>query len=108
MKYFNSPKNVTGIERAASVVGGLALLGNGIRTRGLLGIVQMATGGIALLRGATGHCQMKQLVAEQSRRASSHIERYSHMPLDSDVRSADFEAAPEHTSAGRQAPVIQP
>lgn len=103
MKYINSPKNVAGIERAACLVGGLALLGNGIRTRGVSGMLQMATGGVALLRGTTGHCQVKQLLADRFQSASA----INHKLTDPKASNADVASASDNTPAGRQAPVIQ-
>lgn len=88
MKYLTTPKNVTGPERAASVIGGLALVGSGLRSRGLRGLLQITLGGMALLRGATGHCELKKRIAEQRRSGTPNIERYAHMPLDSDVRTS--------------------
>lgn len=107
MKHINTPKNVSGAERAASVVGGIALLGNGIRTRGPGGLLQMLAGGMVLLRGATGHCQLKQLLASKWRPGPQNTERASHTSLDSDFQGQDSDSTPSNASAGRQAPVIQ-
>lgn len=63
----NGPTNVQGIERAASLAGGALLVFRGLRRGGILGVASMAMGAAALLRGSTGHCEMKQKL--QNRRA---------------------------------------
>jgi len=83
-------KNVKGVERAVSVIGGLALVGCGLRLGGWAGLVQIAVGGMALLRGATGHCELKEKLCAHRDHPDNDIARYSHMPLDSEVRSPDF------------------
>lgn len=87
----NAPQNVQGWERAASVAGGLMLLKRGMRTSGIGSVLELALGAMVLMRGVTGQCEMKrQLVAKQS---GDHAgkERYSHMPMDSEVHSPDFQ-----------------
>ncbi|CEA01155.1 hypothetical protein BN1049_00318 [Pseudomonas saudimassiliensis] len=107
MLNLTSPKNVQGAERAASIIGGLALLGNGIRTGGLSGVLQMAVGGMAIFRGATGHCELKRIIEEKKEHSNSNdIQRYSHMPLDSETHSPDFQsqkALPDSTPMGHEA-----
>lgn len=56
----NGPNNVQGMERAASLAGGALLLFRGMRRGGIFGVASMAMGAAALLRGSTGHCEMKQ------------------------------------------------
>lgn len=88
------PQNVHGLERAASLTGGAVLLTRGLRRGGLLGMVQLAMGGMALLRGVSGRCEMKRKLADiEARAAQPNIQRYSHMPLDSEVRSPDFQGS---------------
>lgn len=88
------PQNVHGLERAASLTGGAVLLTRGLRRGGLLGLVQLAMGGMAMFRGVSGRCEMKRKLAElEAKAATPDIQRYSHMPLDSEVRSPDFQAA---------------
>lgn len=104
------PQNVHGLERAASLAGGAVLLGRGLRRGGLMGMLQLAMGGMALLRGVSGRCEMKRKLAELEAQAQSQqpsgIERYSHMPLDSEVHSPDFErpdvALPDATPMGHE------
>jgi hypothetical protein len=89
-----APQNVHGMERAASLAGGLMLLGNGIRRGGLSGLLQLAVGGMALFRGMTGHCELKSRLSQHNASQSmGDTQRYSHMPLDSEVRSPDFQDA---------------
>lgn len=100
----NSTHNVTGAERTLSVVGGLALIGCGLRHRGLSGLLQIAIGGMALFRGTTGHCELKEKLCSQHQKAN--IARYSHMPLDSEVRTPDFRnpetGMPDSTPMGHE------
>lgn len=92
----NSPQNVHGLERTASLAGGLLLIGKGLRRGGLGGIVQMAMGGMALARGISGRCEAKRMLTSAA--AEHHDDthqlatkqRYSHMPMDSEVHSPDF------------------
>ena len=64
-----APQNVHGWERAASLAGGLVMMGKGLRRGGLIGLAELAMGGMALARGisvapgpifsasqAFGHC----------------------------------------------------
>jgi hypothetical protein len=93
-----APQNVHGWERTASVAGGLMLLGKGLRRGGLSGMLQLAMGGMALARGMSGRCEAKRILTEtehQSHRQDmADKQRYSHMPMDSEVHSPDF-AEPE-------------
>lgn len=90
----NAPQNVHGLERTASLAGGLLLMGRGLRRGGLSGIVQLAMGGMALARGISGHCEAKRVLttvaAERNDHEQATRQRYSHMPLDSEVHSPDF------------------
>lgn len=52
-------QNVHGWERIGSVAGGAIMAGKGLRRGGLFGLIQVAIGGMALVRGFTGHCSMK-------------------------------------------------
>ncbi len=104
----NAPENVEGPERAASAAIGVILLGRGLRRGGLSGVLQMAMGGMALARGVTGHCEIKRILQEkQGEQSQSNAdERYSHMPLDSEVHSPDFKdsktAMPDSTPMGHE------
>lgn len=99
-------QNVHGWERAISVAGGLVLMGKGLRRGGLGGLVQLATGGMALLRGISGHCEAKRILSEATERPVPQKQYYSHMPLDSEVHSPDFESTtvtlPDSTPMGHE------
>ncbi|MBV4534971.1 MULTISPECIES: YgaP family membrane protein [Pseudomonas] len=51
--------NVHGLERASSLAGGALMIGKGLRHGGLIGLLQVAVGGLALARGISGHCSTK-------------------------------------------------
>ena len=51
--------NVHGLERASSLAGGALMISKGVRHGGLLGLLQIAVGGLALARGVSGHCSTK-------------------------------------------------
>ncbi|HAQ84869.1 MAG TPA: hypothetical protein DCR78_00280 [Pseudomonas sp.] len=89
----NAPQNVHGWERSASVAGGLVMLGRGLRRGGLTGLLQLAMGGMALARGISGRCEAKRILTateQPPHQVSPDKQRYSHMPLDSEVHSPDF------------------
>lgn len=71
-------QNVQGWERIGSLAGGVLMMGKGLRRGGIFGLIQVAIGGVALVRGITGHSSAKDLL-EKSRRdmtnARSKIER---------------------------------
>jgi hypothetical protein len=88
-----APQNVHGWERSASVAGGLVMMGRGLRRGGVSGLLQLAMGGMALARGISGRCEAKRMLTEtehQTRQEPSDKQRYSHMPMDSEVHSPDF------------------
>lgn len=106
----NQEPNVQGFERFASVAGGLVLVGKGIRRGGFLGLVELAVGGLVLARGASGQCEMKRAMADMEAKEGGQDkdkERYSHMPMDSEVHSPDFEndavTMPDATQMGNEA-----
>lgn len=99
----NAPQNVHGWERAASLAGGLVLMGKGLRRGGIFGLAELAMGGMALARGISGRCEGKRVLSEmQSSESSLPSQRYSHMPMDSEVHSPDF------TDASAQMPDSTP
>ncbi|MFV3403232.1 MULTISPECIES: DUF2892 domain-containing protein [Pseudomonas] len=51
--------NVHGLERLSSLAGGALMISKGLRHGGLLGMLQVAVGGLALARGVSGHCSTK-------------------------------------------------
>ena len=52
-------QNVHGWERIGSVAGGVMMVGKGLRRGGIFGLIQVAIGSMALARGFTGHCSLK-------------------------------------------------
>ena len=61
-------QNVQGWERSASIAGGLLLIARGLRKGGLLGALDLGLGGLGLVRGVTGRCEIKR-VLERTRTA---------------------------------------
>jgi uncharacterized membrane protein len=59
------PQNVQGWERAICITSGVAMVGTGLRHGGLLGTVRAALGSVVLLRGLTGRCPAKRVIAER-------------------------------------------
>lgn len=91
----NQVQNVGEFERVISLASGLMLVGKGVRRGGLSGILQFAIGGMALARAFSGHCEAKRVFNEalDERQSKAAIDqRYSHMPMDSEVHSPDFES----------------
>lgn len=52
-------RNVHGWERASSLAGGALMISKGLRHGGLIGLLQIVVGGMALARGVSGHCSTK-------------------------------------------------
>jgi len=67
-----SEQNVHGWERIGSLAGGVVMVGKGLRRGGLLGLIQVAIGGVALARGITGHSSAKSLL-EKSRQDMNNV-----------------------------------
>ncbi|UAX00055.1 DUF2892 domain-containing protein [Halopseudomonas nanhaiensis] len=105
----NGPENVQGWERAASAVTGLMMVKKGLRARGLGSLVLLATGGMAIMRAVNGRCELKRMLTESQHGGSQGAdkERYSHMPMDSEVHSPDFKSSgtsmPDSTQMGNEA-----
>ncbi|CAH0320551.1 MULTISPECIES: DUF2892 domain-containing protein [Pseudomonas] len=64
-------QNVHGWERAGSLAGGVLMMGKGLRRGGIIGLAQLAIGGMALARGITGHCSAKTLLEKSRQNLSS-------------------------------------
>ena len=64
--------NVSDPERIASVFGGAAMLGVGLRQRSLGGIVLALLGGALIHRGVTGHCKMYEAMGVNARHGTDH------------------------------------
>ncbi|PZP24185.1 MULTISPECIES: YgaP family membrane protein [Pseudomonas] len=58
----DAEKNVHGWERAASIAGGFVLLSKGLRRGGIGGLLEVAMGGMGLVRGFTGRCAAKKVL----------------------------------------------
>jgi uncharacterized membrane protein len=65
-------QNVHGWERIGSVAGGVMMLGKGLRRGGIFGLIQVAIGGVALVRGVTGHSSFKDKL-EQGRHEMNSV-----------------------------------
>lgn len=92
-------------QRYASLGGGLALLGAGLRRGGLLGVAGAALGGWLLSRGLGGHHPLKRTALADPLAPGAEKARYAHMPLDSEVHSPDFatqSALPDTTPMGHE------
>ncbi|MGY4535067.1 putative membrane protein [Pseudomonas sp. TE3786] len=59
------PQNVHGWERAICITSGVAMVGTGLRHGGLLGTLRATLGSVVLLRGLTGRCPAKRVIAER-------------------------------------------
>lgn len=64
--------NVRGWERAGSLAAGIVLVGKGVARGGIVGLLQVALGGAALVRGYTGHSKTRELL-ERGRRDADQI-----------------------------------
>ena len=58
-------RNLSTVERAASVVFGLAAAAGGLRRGGGLGLLMGVGGAVLAMRGASGHCAMKSALLER-------------------------------------------
>ncbi|MDD2132423.1 DUF2892 domain-containing protein [Pseudomonas sp. 17391] len=70
--------NVQGLERVGSLAGGALMFSKGLRHGGLVGLLQMVVGGLAVARGVSGHCSTKawwQRHRQEYNRLRSDIER---------------------------------
>ncbi|AVH39857.1 DUF2892 domain-containing protein [Pseudomonas monteilii] len=73
-----SQHNVHGLERVGSLAGGALMFSKGLRHGGLIGLLQMVVGGVAVARGVSGHCSTKawwQRHRQEYHRLRSDIER---------------------------------
>ncbi|WP_306580277.1 YgaP-like transmembrane domain [Pseudomonas sp.] len=74
----SSQHNVHGLERVGSLAGGALMFSKGLRHGGLIGLLQMVVGGVAVARGVSGHCSTKawwQRHRQEYHRLRSDIER---------------------------------
>ncbi|KIY39488.1 hypothetical protein TZ03_17670 [Pseudomonas sp. 10-1B] len=73
-----SQHNVRGLERVGSLAGGALMFSKGLRHGGLVGLLQMVVGGLAVARGVSGHCSTKawwQRHRQEYQRLRADIER---------------------------------
>lgn len=97
--------NVQGLERCASYVAGLAVLGVSLHRGGLLGLTGTVLGGLLLARGISGRCDLKRAWQNDTPAPRADRARYAHMPLDSEVHSPDFamqDVLPDTTPMGHE------
>lgn len=66
-------QNVTGWERALSLAIGLAAIGKGVRRGGLGGWLEVAAALLAVKRGLTGHCKVKEAFSGLNQAAVSEV-----------------------------------
>lgn len=74
----SSQHNVHGLERVSSLAGGALMFSKGMRHGGLVGLLQMVVGGLAVARGVSGHCSTKawwQRHRQEYQRLRADIER---------------------------------
>jgi len=74
----SSQHNVHGLERVSSLAGGALMFSKGLRHGGLVGLLQMVVGGLAVARGVSGHCSTKawwQRHRQEYQRLRADIER---------------------------------
>lgn len=99
-----SMPNVQGFERTASIVGGVMLLGCGIRKGGLAGLIEMALGGMAIARGATGRCAMKRALCQACAQGEcgehSRLRRHGETPPDMSRKTAPGSTPGSTSSSG--------
>jgi len=66
-------QNLGGWERAISVAIGLAAIGKGVRRGGVTGWLEVAAAVLALKRGLTGHCSVKEAFSGLEQAAVSEV-----------------------------------
>ncbi|HEN8802095.1 DUF2892 domain-containing protein [Pseudomonas sp. CM25] len=80
-----SEHNVHGLERVSSLAGGALMLSKGLRHGGLVGMLQMVVGGLAVARGVSGHCSTKAWWRR-------HRQEYQRLRADIQRSGAELEA----------------
>ncbi|WP_024780410.1 YgaP family membrane protein [Pseudomonas corrugata] len=86
-------QNVHGWERAGSLAGGVLMMGKGLRRGGIIGLAQLAIGGMALARGITGHCSAKTLLEKSRQNLSDARVRIEQVGDELSRMKANAEAA---------------
>lgn len=80
-----SQHNVHGLERVSSLAGGALMFSKGLRHGGLVGLLQMVVGGLAVARGVSGHCSTKAWWQR-------HRQEYQRLRADIERSAAELEA----------------
>jgi len=81
----SSQHNVRGLERVSSLAGGALMFSKGLRHGGLVGLLQMVVGGLAVARGVSGHCSTKAWWQR-------HRQEYQRLRADIERSAAELEA----------------
>ncbi|WP_145186220.1 YgaP-like transmembrane domain [Pseudomonas sp. URMO17WK12:I11] len=87
--------NVQGLERAGSLAGGALMFTKGLHRGGLIGLVQMAVGGLAVVRGVKGHCATKAWLER-------HRQEYQRLRTDIQRSAADLKALKSSAQAATE------
>ena len=98
-------QNVHGLERVGSLAGGALMFSKGLRHGGLIGLLQMVVGGMAVARGVSGHCSTKAWWLrhrQEYHRLRSDIERSA---AELEVLKASAEAATRGVSVTGKDPL---
>ncbi|MDF0733136.1 DUF2892 domain-containing protein [Pseudomonas entomophila] len=96
----SSPEhNVQGWERVSSLAGGALMIGKGLRQGGALGLLQVVVGGLAVARGASGHCSTKAWWQR-------HRAEYLRLRADIQRSAADLEALKASAEAATRAVTV--
>ena len=77
--------NVQGLERVGSLAGGALMFSKGLRHGGLVGLLQMVVGGLAVARGVSGHCSTKAWWQR-------HRQEYNRLRADIEQSAAQLQA----------------
>ncbi len=73
--------------------GGVLMMGKGLRRGGVIGLAQLAIGGLALARGITGHCSAKSLLEKNRQNLHSARTRIEQAGEELSRLKANAEAA---------------
>ncbi|MNE38356.1 hypothetical protein D3C81_468900 [compost metagenome] len=91
----SSQHNVQGLERVSSLAGGALMVSKGLRHGGLVGLLQMVVGGLAVARGISGHCSTKAWWQQ-------HRQEYHRLRADIERSAAELEALRDSAKAATQ------
>ncbi|MBK5011002.1 DUF2892 domain-containing protein [Pseudomonas sp. S60] len=88
-------QNVHGIERVSSLAGGALMVTRGLRQGGVLGLLKVAVGGLALARGLSGHCATKAWLQRNR-------QEYNRLRTDLQRSGAELEALKDSAKAATE------